>query len=497
VFKLCFYQRLALSLVAVFILLVTLFFWSTNYFQTLTRYEAEQRLHLGLAGHLVKNHASLGSDVHDAKALNRLFDSLMILGPNFEFYYLDEQGNVLNYSSDLGELQRNKISLTAIQQLLEGNESLPIFGDDPRQIGVTKIFSVAPVHSEEQLRGYIYIIIGGEVYDSILSGLQKSQSMREFAIFAVACIIFLLVILLVLFKFFTRPLRQLSEDMDKVRAADFQLTRDPLNLAVWNKDSQNEVQRLGCAFNDMLSHIDIQFEQLQKTEIQRTVLLADLSHDLRTPLANLQGYIETLAINGERLSAADRTRFIDITLKNAKNLKKLIDQIFELAYLDSGQVTVNNELFPLGELLHDVAAKFALKAQQKSIELAMTASQFDYHVIADIAKLERVLTNLLDNAIRHTPENGNIQIGVSKEENVIRIEVHDSGIGISSDEIEFIFDARYQATNSEKDNLVHAGLGLAISQRLMLVLGSKLTVESELGKGSCFSFELKEGDAQQ
>lgn len=493
-FKLCFYQRLALSLVAVFIILVALFFWSTSYFQTLTRSEAEQKLHIGLASHLVKDNLALSSGIYDHQALKKLFSSLMILGPNFEFYYLDEQGNVLNYSSDLGDLQRKSVSLEPIYQLLVDEASLPIFGDDPRQEGVTKIFSVAPLYVDKQLQGYIYIIIGGEIYDSILSSLQKSQSMREFAIFAVACIIFLLIILLVLFKFFTRPLRQLSDDMDKVRAADFQLNRAPLNLEDWNKDSQNEVQRLGCAFKDMLGHINTQFDQLQNTDNQRQVLLADLSHDLRTPLANLQGYIETLAINGERLSATDRKRFIDITLKNAKNLKKLIDQIFELAYLDSGQVNVDNELFPLGELLHDVAAKFALKAQQKSIELTMTPRQFDYHAFADIGKLERILTNLLDNAIRHTPENGNIQIGVSKVDDVIRIEVHDSGIGISSDELAFIFDPRYQAKNSEKDNLVHAGLGLAISQRLTLVLGTKLTVESELGKGSCFSFDLKAGD---
>lgn len=495
-FKLCFYQRLALSLVAVFILLVTIFFWSTNYFQALTRSEAQQKLHLDLAVQLVKNNSAITSAAYDQNALKQLFTSLMILGPNFEFYYLDEKGQVLNYSSELGKLQSTNVSLIPIQQLLNGEESLPIFGEDPRQIGVTKIFSAAPVYVEKQLQGYIYIIIGGEKYDSIVSGLQKSQSMRESAIFAVACIIFLLVTLLVLFKFFTRPLRQLSDDMDKVRAADFQIERAPLNLENWNKDSQNEVQRLGCAFKDMLSHIDLQFEQLQKTDSQRTALLAELSHDLRTPLANLQGYIETLAINGDRLSSEDRKRFVDITLKNAKNLKKLIDQIFELAYLDSGQVTVNNELFPLGELLHDVAAKFALKAQHKSIELTMTPIQFDYHVVADIGKLEKVLTSLLDNALRHTPENGSIQISVGKLDSVIRIEVHDSGVGISSDEIEFIFDPRYQAKNSKKDNLVHAGLGLAISQRLMLILGSKLTVESELGKGSCFSFELEEGDTE-
>lgn len=490
-FKLCFYQRLALSLVAVFVILVTLFFWSTNYFQTLTRSEAQQRLHIGLAEHLVKANPILSDEKLDASAVNQLFDDLMMLGPSFEFYYLDSAGNILHNSAELGQLKRAEVSLVPIQQLLKESHALPVFGDDPQNIKGAKIFSAAPVVRHEEIQGYLYIILGGEAYDSILSTLQRSQSMREFVIFACTCLIFLLIVLLVLFKYFTRPLRQLSDDMDKFRAAGFNFDNASIDLRHWNSDSQSEVQKLGCAFRELLGHIHNQFELLQETNTQRRVLLADLSHDLRTPLANLQGYIETLALNGERLSPDDRKRFVDITLKNAKNLKKLIDQIFELAYLDSGQVTIHNEAFPVAELIHDVTAKYSANAQHKSIELMVNASHFDLRVCADISKLERVLSNLLDNAIRHTGRGGMIQVGVTSVGDFIRVEVQDSGIGIKREELPFIFEARYQAENSEKDNLIHAGLGLAISQRLMLLLGSELTVESDLGKGSCFAFELR------
>jgi signal transduction histidine kinase len=493
--KLCFYQRLALSLVLVFMLVLAGFFWATGQLQTQTKQEAEQKLHLDLATHLVADNPLLQKGVYDYEALKNLFHTLMILGPSFEFYYLDDKGNILTYSAEKGKVKRSKVELTPLLNVINGGNNFPVLGNDPRDSGKQKIFSAASVYNDGQLQGYLYVIIGSEAYDSILAGLQNSQYMREFALFIIAGLIILLVALLGLFRFFTAPLRNLSEDMLTFRAADFQSGNKSRNMAKWDNNSSNEVHILGCAYTEMLLHIDNQVEQLRQIDSKRRILLADLSHDLRTPLANLQGYIETLALNADSLSAVDRNHFVDISLKNAKNLKHLVDQIFELAYLEGGQVTLNQEPFPLGELLHDVAAKFALKANHKNISLSVNPDQFDYQVFADIGKLERVLTNLLENAIRHTPESGQVQINVSAIHHLgnekLRVDIRDSGIGISDKEIAFIFDARYQATNTERDNCVHAGLGLAISRKLMALLESDLLVESQLGIGTCFSFELK------
>lgn len=488
--RICFYQRLAISLVAVFMLVMIACFYSTNELQKLTQQEAQQKLHLGLAEHLVSDNPLLKEGVYDYAALGNLFHTLMILGPNFEFYYLDPQGKILTYSATPGKVKATSVNVGPIKQLIGDNQSFPVEGDDPRQLGRHKIFSAAPVYNNEQLQGYLYVIIGGERYDSILANLQNSQSMREIAIFLVVGLLLLLIALLAMFKYFTSPLKRLSDDMDKVRDADFHRDQLPRDLALWNKNSYNEVDRLGCAFTEMLAHIDSQFDQLSKIDTQRRVLLADLSHDLRTPLASLQGYIETLAINADTLSVEDRKHFVDISLKNAKNLKHLIDQIFELAYLEGGQVTLHQEPFPLGDLLHDVAAKFALDAQEKNIEIRVSPNHFEYHVFADIGKLERVLTNLIANAIRHTPEFGKIDLVVATRNEKLRVDIRDTGIGISDKEIAFIFDARYQANNTEKDACSHAGLGLAICRKLMALLNSDLKVESQLGKGTCFSFEL-------
>lgn len=488
--KLCFYQRLALSLVAVFIVVVAVFFASSSHYQQLAKSEAEQKLHLGLADYLVSDNPLLKQGVYNYNALENLFHTLMVLGPNFEFYYLDPTGKVLTQSAKEGKVKRQAVSLTPINNLLEKQRDLPIFGDDPKQLDVQKIFSAAKIFDGDDLQGYLYVIIGGEDYDNAFSAVQSNQNTREFIFFVVAALVFLLIVLLLLFKFFTAPLRHLSDEMDKVRAADFKQAPFPKQLRTWSRDSNNEVQRLGCAFGDMLVHIDSQFEDLQKTDEQRRMLLSQLAHDIRTPLASLQGYIETLALNDDKLNESDKKRFVDISLRNAKNLKRLIDQIFEWSYLDGGQVALNQESFPMGELIYDVAAKFNAMAESKNISLTVSPSHFDYRVVADIEKLERILTNIIDNAIRHTPDGGNVQIAVTPEAQKLRIDIRDSGVGINQEELRYIFDARYQASNTEKDNAVHVGLGLAISQKLLALINSKLSVESELNKGSCFSFEL-------
>ena len=278
--------------------------------------------------------------------------------------------------------------------------------------------------------------------------------------------------------------------MDTFRASGFDLDGSGVKLRPWRNESRNEVQRLGFSFNDMLSHIDAQMKKLKQTDNERRILLADLSHDLRTPLANLQGYIETLSLKGNSIKEEERQRFMDICEKNLFNLKRLIDQIFELAYLEGGHVTLKKENFMLAELLHDVAAKFTINAQNKGITLSVNTAAKNAYVHADIGKLERVLTNLIENAIRHTPENGDIYINVVESDNHLTIEVKDSGVGISDRELNHIFKARYQASNSEEDSAIHAGLGLAICQKLMTLLDSKLEVSSELGKGTSFRFSL-------
>lgn len=491
--KISLYQRLAFTLCVAFMVMASLLVWWSNSLVQQSKYQAEQKLHLQLAEHLAHDNPLLQDGVYDKPALENLFHTLMLLGPAFEFYLLDARGNILTYSADANKIKRKSVSLKPLKQLIANPKKMPIFGDDPRDTHNKKIFSASPVYQGKLLQGYLYIIIGGEIYDSIFSQVQADKDLQKYGAFFIASIFLLLLMLLAVFHYFTLPLKQLAKQMQALKAVQFDQTK--IQLKQWAASSNqgihnNEVHFLGATFNDMVVQINQQFSLLTENDRIRRELLAHLSHDLRTPLATMQGYIETLSIKGNDLSHAEQQAYLATVQRNVSQLKRLIDQIFELAHLENGQVTVNLETFPIGELLHDILAKFTLKAAEKHITLKLAPQVCPFMVHSDIAKLERIITNLLENAIRHTDFDGEIVITVTQLSSQVKVSVTDNGSGISKEDIAYIFDARYRASNAIEDNTQHTGLGLAISQKLSQVLNSELMVKSELGTGTCFSLSV-------
>ena len=485
------YQRLSISLLIVFVVILIVFiFWSQSIEQRM-RYQSEQSLHLSLAANLARDNPLLQQGVYDHKALKNLFHTLMVLGPAFEFYYLDDQGNILTHSADPSLVKRDKVNLEPLLQLTQNRAQLPIYGDDPRHLSRQKIFSAAPVFNGINLKGYLYVIVAGEKYDSaVASSRQIRQSEYSIAILVFA-IVLLFIIMLCLFRYFTNPLRQLIRDMNLVQKEGFnQVELVPNN---WQKNSYSEVHQLGFVFQNMIQTINQQFSQLKNIDENRKTLLADLSHDLRTPLSSIQGYIETIAISDKNLTEQQKQTFIGTALRCTKQLKKMIDQIFELAHLDKGDVSMTYEEFNLLELLYDVKAKFELAANEKSISIKVEAKVSGNQIIKnDIGKIERVLSNLIENALRHSSSGGEIILSIeTKGTDSFMVKVKDFGTGISDEDIPYIFDARYRGSNATKGNNERGGLGLAICKKLLSLMNEEISVESVLGQGSCFSFNIK------
>ncbi len=487
--KLSLYQRLALSVCCAFIIITSLLFYWSNSLAEHSKFQAEQKLHNQLAEHLAHDNPLLQDGVYDKKALKNLFHTLMLLGPAFEFYFLDPAGNIITYSADANKIKRKKVELSPLVNLIANPNTVPVFGDDPRHLNKKKIFSAAPIYHGENLQGYLYVIIGGEIYDSIFRQVKNDKHLQQYGALFIGALLLLLLILLAVFRYFTAPIKQLAREMKRLKAVKFDQTK--VTLSLWENEQSNEVHMLGATFNTMVKQINQQFSQLTENDRIRRELLAHLSHDLRTPLATMQGYIETMVMKGDLLTASERIDYLATAQRNGMQLKRLIDQIFELAHLEDGQVTVNLETFAIGELLHDILAKFSLKAKEKNISLSLQPQQCRFIVYSDIAKLERIITNLLENAIRHTNKKGEIAIIVSQLTDRIRVAVTDNGSGISKEDIAYIFDARYRASNAIEDSSPHAGLGLAISQKLTKILNSELFVESKLGQGSSFSLSLQ------
>ncbi|WP_017446614.1 sensor histidine kinase [Gayadomonas joobiniege] len=445
--------------------------------------QVKQDLHKDLAHHIVYDDVYLKQGIIDTEKLKQAFHTQMLLGPEWEFYALDVKGRVLAYSAPPAVVKLSHINLSPVKHYLAEN-ALPIYGDDPRTPGKRKIFSAAPITNEQgQLTGYLYVIVGGQKLDSLYTQLSQNKWLKDSALVIFIALVFTLVVLLFAIRVITRPLSQLSEKALAYVNNDFARLSQVGNTGYRSK----EIQNLEYSFINAAEHIKRQLKQIKNTEELRRELLSHISHDFKTPLAALNGYLETWMISEPSQRSE---KLIGSALKNGNQIVQLVDQLFELSRLKSGDIQFTPEPVNLVELTYDVIHRLQLQADQSQVDLTVESAQSDLMVVADIAKLERILVNLIDNAIRHTPTHGRVKISVKPEQTGILVSVQDNGKGIPDAEISKIFEPKFQASNSEKSS-DNQGLGLSIVQHLLQLHGSHVEVDSETGKGSCFSFNLQ------
>jgi signal transduction histidine kinase len=222
----------------------------------------------------------------------------------------------------------------------------------------------------------------------------------------------------------------------------------------------------------------------------RRELVANVSHDLRTPLATIQGYIETILIKADSLSEEERKNYMETIFSSTERLKNLVEELFELSKLEARESKPNLEPFSIAELVQDVQQKNLVIAEPKKIDLKLDFKYDLPMVNADIGMMEKVLQNLLDNALKFTPEGGIIKISLTPEKHNILVSVKDNGRGISPDALPHIFE-RYQkaerTTATENEGL---GLGLAIVKKILEVHNIEIKVESRKESGTIFSFKV-------
>ncbi|MDG1261120.1 MAG: HAMP domain-containing sensor histidine kinase [Flavobacteriales bacterium] len=226
----------------------------------------------------------------------------------------------------------------------------------------------------------------------------------------------------------------------------------------------------------------------EELETLRKELLANVSHDLRTPLSSIQGYLETVLMKKDTLGPEKLERYLAISLKNTEKLKSLVDELFDLSKLESKDRKLALESFSIAELALDVASSFKIKAAEKGINLTEEIPQSLPHVKADIALIDRVLQNLLSNAIKFTDIGGQIAFKLEDQPNHIRISVKDTGVGIAEDDLSKVFD-RFHTRPSGKT--IGTGLGLAIVRTVLEAHNSSFAIDSKVGIGTTFWFELE------
>jgi signal transduction histidine kinase len=286
----------------------------------------------------------------------------------------------------------------------------------------------------------------------------------------------------------TEQLQQLARAADRLAEGDF--------AARVRLDGRDEVGHLATTFDHMADRLEAAFEHERALEASRRELVAAVSHDLRTPLATTRAMIEAIT-DGVVTNPAEVGRYLGLMRHEVHHLSRLIDDLFELSQIESGALRLHVEPVPLDELLSGVLAAYDARARDSGITLRQDVAPHLAPVLADPSRLERVLRNLVDNALRHTPPGGLIRLEAvpCAGERAAQVSVSDSGPGIPPTERGRIFERFYRGERSRQrgeanSNRVGAGLGLAIADGLVRAQHGRIWVEPTAAGGAAFTFTV-------
>jgi len=523
------FARLSLALLAI-VLVISGALFAVNLFSARNYYEEiTQRLNESIAMYVTDQSQLIADGEVDRAALATLAEQAMVINPTVEVYLLDTRGRILGHG-DPDNLLSDQVSLTPVRQLLTGNARLPLRGTDPRS-NREKIFSAWPVMQGDTLQGYLYAVLGGQKYDALASSIRGSyvQQVSLAAVLVISLSAFLVGLLV--FNLMTRRLGRLTRQVRQFTESGFDPDRSgflppaapapnpshqpgadrddtafiaPTNATagpgqtgglgvaddVLPSHRGDEITQLHTAFRHMAGKIVQQVEELKETDRLRRELISNVSHDLRTPLSSLHGYIETLLIKNRELDADQRQQYLEVARKHSRRLERLISDLFELSKLEAAAIKPRLEQFSLAELLQDVTREFMLEAGTKQIELKVEGDPDNALVRADISLVQRVLENLLRNAIRHTPRGGTVTVSIDPRPEKVAVTVADTGCGIAEKDLDRVFERFYRSEQDDPLANDSAGLGLAIVQKILDLHGSRIAVTSKLNTGTTFAFDL-------
>ncbi len=477
-------MKIRTKLSLLLIVLTTLVIFSAGYFSIVTlrnyyhdRMVDEMKVQASLFDSLLPH-------VEGADSLSYAFIQHIVHTADVRLTLISPDGTVV-FESDLAESRlgsiENHINRPEIQQALKET-----FGTTTRHSATLNIEMLyLAKHLTEPLRfgspprdvSFVRIGVPLTIVSQRLAEVQSK--------ILTVCGILLLVMIGVSFlvaRRITQPIRIMNATVNKIRNGNLEL-----RIPVMTRD---ELGQLGETLNDMIDRLDKDIIQFKKLERVRTEFLGNVSHELRTPIFTIQGMLETL-LNGALDDKEVSRDFIERALHNTHRLGVLLGDLIEISRIESGDMKMSFRYFDVDEFLSAVVAEFTRDAAKKRIHLMYKHPEIHTEVYGDRDRLRQVMVNLLDNALKYTPEEGMVEITVETRSQMTTISVRDTGVGIASEHLPRIFERFYRVDKQRSREAGGTGLGLAIVKHIIEAHGSTVQVESSVGHGSIFRFTLK------
>ncbi len=356
-------------------------------------------------------------------------NELARLNPSIRLYLLDQNGIVKASPREYGHLVLPFVDLRPVRRFIaSGDRSDVVYGDDPLKLRSLRPISVEPL----RLGGgthYLYVVVGeGGADTGLTASINSTVGIGTVLVTAVSMS---LVVVLIVFLAYSR------------------------------------LQRLQGA-------------------------VASLSHDLRSPLSSIQGYLETLLHKSDSLDADSSKRFMNVALRSTRTAATLVDDLHHLSKLEASGEKPEMENFSLADLVMDVTMSTRPQADEKKIDLVVYVPPVLPLAYGNVQLIERLLRNLLQNGLRYTPERGKVEVIAALVVGRIRVTVSDSGVGIPESELSKIKSPFFRATNAKAAGQ-GSGLGLSIASAVAKAHGGELKILSREGEGTAVVFELRQG----
>ncbi|OIJ18681.1 hypothetical protein BKP45_15925 [Anaerobacillus alkalidiazotrophicus] len=415
-------------------------------------------------------YASLIASNHD-KGIFEVLNLMAALSQNL-LYVVDDSGNVVVSNVKYTQVG-DKISTEELANLKKGLIQENIYDETHHK---TYYISGSSIFLDNKFLGAVYILTPIE---GVIASLEKIRRLIFFA--ALGSFFLAIGFTLILSKKLSYPLIQMEQVTRRIAKGNLDT-----KLQVSSKD---EIGSLGEAINDLA-------EDLRRYRNGRNEFFANISHELRTPLTYIKGYSRVLK---EELykSNEEKNQYLNIIDNETTRLTNLISDLSDLSMIEEGKINLNNVFIDVSELVEEVYLKTKFRAQEKGLGYTLEKPSEPPLILGDELRLEQIFINLIENAIRYT-DSGKVSIEIVTKQKVVKIVIMDTGVGISAEDLPFIFERFYRVEKSRSRKYGGSGLGLSIVKRLVELQNGTITIKSKLNVGTTvvvtFPLSTKEGE---